>query len=180
MRVVTVGRVVPQKDPEMFAEIVSVLRTGGPVDATWVGDGPARGVLEDIGVAVTGWQPVHKVPELISSYTVYLHTAGWEAGCPIAVLEAMAAGVVVAVRRNPAYKSVLPEEWQFDDVSSAVRLIRELAEEPERRYRVREQFDLIAELRKSSPEMVLAAAYRETLRKSRSAPTSIASTRKDL
>jgi hypothetical protein len=77
----------------------------------------------------------------------------------------MTAGVPVVVRRNACYQSVLPDEWQFDDVASAVRLIRELAEEPARRRRVQEQFDLIDELRKSSPDMVLAAHYREICRK---------------
>jgi glycosyltransferase involved in cell wall biosynthesis len=167
LRVVTVGRVWPQKDPEMFAQIVSALRAGGPVEATWVGDGEdeAKAVLDDTGVAVTGWVPIRDVPRVVADYTVYLHTAGWE-GMPIAVLEAMVAGVPVVVRRNACYESVLPDEWQFDDVSSAVRLIHELADEPERRRRVQEQFDLMSELRKRSPDMVLAAYYREILRKS--------------
>jgi glycosyltransferase involved in cell wall biosynthesis len=162
LRVVTVGRVWAQKDPEMFAQIVSALRVSGRVEATWVGDGTdqAKAVLDDTGVAVTGWLPVHDVPGVVADYTVYLHTAGWE-GMPIAVLEAMVAGVPVVVRRNPCYQSVLPDRWQFDNVASAVRLIRELAEEPRRRRRIKEQFDLIDELRKSSPDMVLAAYYRE-------------------
>lgn len=166
LRVVTVGRVWPQKDPEMFAQIISALRASGPVEATWVGDGEegAKAVLDDTAIAVTGWVPVRDVPDVVADNTVYLHTAGWE-GMPIAVLEAMTAGVPVVVRRNACYKSVLPDEWQFDDVTSAVRLIRELAKEPDRRRRVQEQFDLIDELRKSSPDAVLAALYREICKK---------------
>jgi glycosyltransferase involved in cell wall biosynthesis len=178
LRVVTVGRVWPQKDPEMFVQIISALRASGPVEATWVGDGEdrAKAALERTGVAVTGWLPARDVPRVMAEYTVYLHTAGWE-GMPIAVLEAMVAGVPVVVRRNPCYRLVLPDGWQFDDAASAVRLIRELAEEPQRRRRIKEQFDLIAELRKSSPDTVLAAYYREIFRKSSSdsAPTPVAS-----
>jgi glycosyltransferase involved in cell wall biosynthesis len=162
LRVVTVGRVWAQKDPEMFAQIVSALRASGPVEATWVGDGEdqAKAVLDDTGVTVTGWVPVRDVPGVVADHTVYVHTALWE-GMPIAVLEAMVAGAPIVVRRNECYQSVLPDEWQFDDVASAVQLIRELAEEPDRRRRVQEQFDLIDELRKSSPDTVLAGHYRE-------------------
>jgi glycosyltransferase involved in cell wall biosynthesis len=179
LRVVTVGRVWQQKDPEMFADIVSALRAGGRIEATWVGDGedPAKAQLEDAGVTVTGWLPVRDVPRVIADYSVYLHTAGWE-GMPIAVIEAMAAGVPVVVRRNQCYLSVLPDGWQFDDVASAVRMIRALADGPERRRRVHEQYDLLTELRKSGPDMVLAAYYRETLRKRADcAPTTGPSTR---
>lgn len=42
LRIVTVGRVAPQKDPEMFVEVLSKLRCSGEVEATWVGDGAGR------------------------------------------------------------------------------------------------------------------------------------------
>ena len=163
MRVVTVGRVVAQKDPEMYAEIVQALRAGGPVEATWVGDGPARAALEDSGVAVTGWLPVCEVPGVVAGHTVYVHTAGWEAAPPIAVIDAMAAGLVVVVRRNPAYQSVLPEEWQFEDVTSAVRMIYGLDEEQVRRTRICQQSELLVKLRKSSPGVVLAPGYKRVV-----------------
>jgi glycosyltransferase involved in cell wall biosynthesis len=146
----------------MFGEVVSALQATGGFEATWVGDGdaPIRTALEAGGITVTGWLPARHVPTVIAGQTVYLHTASWEAALPIAVFEAIEAGLPVVVRRIKAYRSMLPEEWQFDDVESAVRMIRELAEEPVRRRRVQEQSDLIAELRKDSPDRVLAAAYR--------------------
>lgn len=174
MRIVTVGRVAPQKDPDMFVRIVSMLRATGDVEATWVGDGAAtaREGLELSGVAVTGWLPVQQVPAAIWGHTVYLHTAGWEAALPIAAIDAMDSGLPLVMRRNPAYRSMLPEDWQFDDAMSAVEMIRALARQPARQRRIREQFDLIVELRKDCPEIVLALEYRRLLQRSKGIPHS--------
>jgi glycosyltransferase involved in cell wall biosynthesis len=172
MRIVTVGRVVPQKDPDMFVRIVSMLRASGEVDATWVGDGAgyAREELERSGVVVTGWLPVQEVPAAISGHSVYLHTAEWEAALPIAAIDAMNAGLPVVIRRNRAYRSMLPEDWQFDDAPSAVEMIRVLARQQARDNRIRQQIDLIVELRKDRPEAVLAREYRRLLHKSEATP----------
>ena len=159
--VVTVGRVAPQKGPEMWLDIVSALRGTDRVDATWVGDGmaSARERLEANDIAITGWLPVGRVPDVLASHDLYLHTALWEAAVPIAVLEAMQVGVPVVVLRNRAYRSLLPEEWQFDSLAGAVRMIRELTDERSRRRRIQQQFSVLGELRSRSPEHVLAGAY---------------------
>jgi glycosyltransferase involved in cell wall biosynthesis len=167
LRVVNVGRVTPQKDPEMFADIIAALRVDGDLEATWVGDGTEslKAPLESVDVAVTGWLPAGDVGAALEGQTVYLHTSSWEGG-PIALREAMDAGLPVVVRRNPAYEAYLPQEWQFDDVGTAVRMIRLLAEEPARSRRVSEQFSLLAEQRESGPDIVLAPAYRRRLKRS--------------
>ncbi|OBI74855.1 glycosyltransferase [Mycobacterium sp. E740] len=164
-RIVTVGRLTAQKDPDLFSEIVSALRETGDIEATWVGDGDAstRTALQAQNVCVTGWLPAREVPKVLAGQDVYLHTAGWEAAAPLVVFEAIEAGLPVVVRRITAYRSMLPLEWQFDDAASAVRMIRELQQEPARSRRVREQFELLAELRRDSPDLVLAAAYRRIL-----------------
>ncbi|MGQ9409812.1 glycosyltransferase [Mycolicibacterium gilvum] len=162
--IVTVGRIVPQKDPSMFLEILAMLRSDGPVAATWVGDGDP-GVRDDLvgeGVSVTGWLPMEAVPNAVAGHTAYLHTARWEAG-PIAVLDAMIAGLPVVVRRIPSYEGLLPQSWQFDDVASAAEMIRELADPDTRRSRIRDQLELVSELRKRSPDVVMANIYRRIL-----------------
>jgi glycosyltransferase involved in cell wall biosynthesis len=172
IRIVTVGRIAPQKDPDMFVQILAMLRASGDVQATWVGDGDghAREDLELSGVAVTGWLPAQQVPTAISGHSVYVHTAGWEAALPIAAIDAMDAGLPVVVRRNAAYRAMLPDDWQFDDAESAVEMIRALAGQPARQRRIREQFELIVELRKDCPEVVLALEYRRLVKKSEVAP----------
>ncbi|MDT5220174.1 MAG: hypothetical protein QOF15_2279, partial [Mycobacterium sp.] len=71
IRIVTVGRVAPQKDPDMFVQIASMLRGSDDVVATWVGDGVghARDNLERSGVEVTGWLAAEQVPAAISGNT---------------------------------------------------------------------------------------------------------------
>jgi len=83
------------------------------------------------------------------------------------VYEAMDAGLPVVVRRHPSYDSLLPPEWQFDDVATAVRMIRLLAREPARERRVIEQLNLLADLRKMRPAAVLPPAYRRLVSRSR-------------
>ncbi|WP_197283589.1 glycosyltransferase [Mycobacterium sp. Marseille-P9652] len=172
MRIVTVGRVAPQKDPGLFVRIVTMLADAGDVHATWVGDGAgnARDALESAGVSVTGWLPVEQVPAAMASQTVYLHTAGWEAALPIAAIDAMQAGLPVVMRRNAAYHSMLPDDWQFDDAPSAAEMIRALARRPARQRRIREQFELLVELRKDNPALVLPPEYRRLFQKSKAGP----------
>jgi archaeosine-15-forming tRNA-guanine transglycosylase len=67
---------------------------------------------------------------------------------------------------------MLPDDWQFDDAQDAVQMIRALSRHPARIRRIREQFELITELRKDCPEVVLALEYRRLLRKSRATPRS--------
>lgn len=174
IRMVTVGRIAPQKDPDMFVQIVSMLRGADDVEATWVGDGVGhvRDNLEMSGVKVTGWLPAQQVPAAISGHTVYVHTAGWEAALPIAAIDAMVAGLPVVVRRNAAYRFMVPDDWQFDEALDAVEMIRSLTRQPARIRRIREQFALLEELRKDRPEVVLALEYRRLLRKSKATPRS--------
>ncbi|TFV62356.1 glycosyltransferase [Geodermatophilus sp. DF01-2] len=107
-RLVTVGRVEPQKDPEFFtATVRAVRRRGVEVDALWIGAGPAE--LEDElragGVQVTGWVDRAQVLDAVRSASVYVHTAAWE-GNPLTVLEAEALGRPLAVRSIPAMVSL--------------------------------------------------------------------------
>jgi glycosyltransferase involved in cell wall biosynthesis len=157
--------VAPQKDPDLFLEILALLRAHGEVAATWVGDGTVEGCarMQDADVTVTGWIPLADVAGVVSRHTVYLHTAGWEASVPIAVLDAMSAGVPTVTRRNAAYRGLLPDDWQFDDAATAAAMIGAFADPERRARRVAEQFALMESLRQRGPETVIAGAYRELL-----------------
>lgn len=163
--VVSVGRVTSQKNPELFLEILAGLRERVRVDATWVGDGIAelRTELESAGVSVTGWLPLAEVPGAIVGHTIYLHTAGWEASVPIAVLDAMMVGLPVVVQRNTAYEELLPDSWQFDDAATALAMIDDLTDPEFCRQRVGEQFALLDDLRQRAPDKVLPNAYRSLI-----------------
>ncbi len=80
---------------------------------------------------------------------------------PIAVLDAMIAGLPAVVKRNDAYRDILPQAWQFDDVDSAAVMIRRLADPDARRQRIDEQFELLTTLQRRSPDMKMADTYRQ-------------------
>ena len=101
VRVTAVGRICRQKDPEFFMEVVRIARRRGvDVDWTWIGDGEAhlRAGLENLGVTVTGWQDRVAALQILASSHICLHTAAWEVGVPMTVLEAAGMGLPSVVR----------------------------------------------------------------------------------
>jgi glycosyltransferase involved in cell wall biosynthesis len=101
--VVTVGRIVPQKDPSFFADAARDARLlGGDREWRWVGGGDERleRLLRDSGVIVTGWRPRDAVLRELASAHAYVHTAAWE-GNPVTVLEAASVGLPIVARDIP-------------------------------------------------------------------------------
>ncbi|HWM34290.1 MAG TPA: glycosyltransferase [Pseudolysinimonas sp.] len=104
-RVVAVGRIGAQKDPDFFRATVLTLRRNGhaDLDARWIGDGEdrtARLRLERAGIAVSGWLSSFDAHKALGQAGVYLHTARWE-GFPLSILEAIELGVPVIAREVP-------------------------------------------------------------------------------
>jgi glycosyltransferase involved in cell wall biosynthesis len=97
LRIVHVGRIAPQKRPDVFGGIArrweQEHRTAGALPAArfrWLGDGE-RQLLGD-GVEVTGWlSPTRLRAELADADLMLFTTAG--EGMPIALLEAQAMGI---------------------------------------------------------------------------------------
>jgi glycosyltransferase involved in cell wall biosynthesis len=148
----------------LFADVVTALRaTGVSVEATWIGDGEdeaALAALQRAHVRLTGWLPSQRVPALLAEQSLYVHTAAWEAG-PIAVLDAMAAGVVVVARRIDAYEGLLPPHWLFDEVSEAVEMIRTLRHGLACETRIRQQYETLERFKTRGPAAVLGQVYCE-------------------
>ncbi|WP_171110353.1 MULTISPECIES: glycosyltransferase [Streptomyces] len=97
---VAVGRLCPQKDPAFFARAAAAAPS---LDWVWIGEGDTRlrQLLEDAGVRVTGWLDRREIRRRLGEASVYVHTAAWE-GAPLALLEAVGAGLPVAARYIPA------------------------------------------------------------------------------
>ncbi|MFI5911437.1 glycosyltransferase [Dactylosporangium sp. NPDC051541] len=103
--VVTVGRVGAQKDPHFLLDVMARI----DVAAHWIwiggGDPALEAQLRAAGVTVTGWLPPDAVAAHLAAADVYLHTAAWES-CPLALLEAGAAGLPLVARSIPALDSL--------------------------------------------------------------------------
>jgi glycosyltransferase involved in cell wall biosynthesis len=102
--VVTVGRLVPQKDLDLFLDAAALLiRQDDTIRFAIAGDGPYRLALERAALAHGLGQKVaflgerSDVPALLSAADVFWLTSAWE-GLPNVVLEAMACGKPVVTR----------------------------------------------------------------------------------
>lgn len=114
LRIGSVGRICPQKDPEKFARIARACKLL-PVEFIWIGAGEPKSekVLRQAGVQVTGWLERKKILEILPTWDIYLQTSRWE-GMPIAVIEAMLAGLPTIVRNVIGSKDVVsPGETGF-------------------------------------------------------------------
>ena len=104
--VIMVGRISPQKDPELFAKVARSFDEDD-VTFTWIGDGDAeeRSALEEAGVTVSGWIPPHELRRRLQHAALYLHTAAWEGG-PVSTIEAASLGVPILARAIPSMRSL--------------------------------------------------------------------------
>jgi len=101
-RILMVGRLAPPKRPDLALRALARARDRVPEAELWiVGDGPLGAGTErlagelGVGEAVRFLGHRDDVPELLASAECALLASDYE-GCPLAVVEAMAAGVAVA------------------------------------------------------------------------------------
>jgi glycosyltransferase involved in cell wall biosynthesis len=120
LAILAVGRMTPQKRPLLFLEIAARVAAAVPnVKFFWIGDGPLAAEWDTRAAALgltsraqrLGWR--EDVGTLLGSGDLLLHTAEYE-GLPLAILEAMAAGVPCAVSES------LYREMPFLDDSNSI------------------------------------------------------------
>jgi glycosyltransferase involved in cell wall biosynthesis len=94
LRVGTVGRISPQKNPKDFLTLTKVLSNMG-ISFTWIGDGKDLKIIEEFknsGIEVTGWVERPEVIRKLAGIDVYVQPSLWE-GMPISLIEAQAMGI---------------------------------------------------------------------------------------
>jgi glycosyltransferase involved in cell wall biosynthesis len=173
--IVTVGRLVMQKNHDMFLRAAAMLAQKEPnARFTIVGDGPLRRTLEAqarqlrISDRVTFAGERSDVDEILRGASLFWLTSRWE-GMPNVVLEAMASGVPVIATDVGGTREVIRAGVDGfvvgdQDEEAFVRLSRDLLREEARRR----QFGAAARARAeefSAARMVqmLSALYEEVL-----------------
>lgn len=87
LKIGTIGRIMPQKNPKLFNQIAELFPQ---YDFIWIGDGDQKHLLEAKNIKITGW--LNNSNDLfthLNDINLYIQTSLWE-GLPIAILEAMA------------------------------------------------------------------------------------------
>ncbi|MBC6679566.1 glycosyltransferase [Zhenpiania hominis] len=85
IRVCTLGRIVSQKNPDMFNRIAQAFPD---VEFVWIGGGELRERLTSENIEVTGWMTKEKALDKLLESSVFILTSYYE-GFPLALIEAM-------------------------------------------------------------------------------------------
>lgn len=130
-RVATVGRWCPQKSPQFFADVCGAVAEiyPGKVDFQWLG-APDFGLKpeDDLPYRISGWLDHQSLLTELRQVDLVVHTAEWEAGIPLAVLEALSMSKPVLIRELAS----APELRQLSYVTPAgmATALARLAESP--------------------------------------------------
>lgn len=156
-RVAMIGRIVPQKDPNLYARVaVAVRQLDTAAELVWIGDGDSglRRTLEEAGVRVTGWLDSTSLAQELDRTAVYLHTAAYE-GFPLGVLDAAARDVPIVTRRIPALEgfSLLTDTG----VQELARLVVDVQRDPNLREKASQANREL--LNMMNPENLQSALY---------------------
>ncbi len=97
IKVCTLGRVVPQKDPAMFNRIAEAFPE---VKFTWIGGGELEGELTSPNIEITGWVAKEEAVRQMMDSSVFMLTSLYE-GLAFSIMEAMYFKRLCIVSRIP-------------------------------------------------------------------------------
>jgi glycosyltransferase involved in cell wall biosynthesis len=128
--IATLARVAPQKGIDYFCSVVAATQRQAALAKIpaprfmWIGGGDNKLTqqLAAAGVEVTGWLERSAAAALLAEADVYIHTAAWEAGWPLSLLEAAQLKRPILARRVSSTAS-LPEALLVDTPHEMARRI---------------------------------------------------------
>jgi glycosyltransferase involved in cell wall biosynthesis len=173
LSVVTAGRVSAQKGVDWYCDTVAATTTLAaeagirPPKWTWLGAGDrdAEARIRAAGAEVSGWLPRDEIVCAMAGADAYLHTAAWEAGLALTLLEAAELGVPVVARRLRA-----SDPWPiatFETPRGAASRLLQLHDADEREAASAASLALIADVRAAFDPAALRGTYEEALRATR-------------
>ena len=182
-RIIAVGRLARQKRPDVLVRMVGHLRERIPqVELHLVGDGPDRAQVEALvtelrlrdHVKLLGTRP--DVPALLSRAACFVLASDYE-GCPLSILEAMAAGVGVVSTRVGGVPEIVEDGRtgrlvESGDPLALARVVGDVLEDSELLRRLGEEGRRVAVARFSRERMAaeIQQLYDETAEARRSVP----------
>ncbi|RYF06876.1 MAG: glycosyltransferase family 1 protein [Comamonadaceae bacterium] len=111
-----VARMAPPKRPDVLLQALFQLREamGHEVSATFFGDGPDllahRSLAVQLGLQHSCFRgEAHDIPSQLSSHAIFVLISDHE-GLPIALIEAMRAGMAIVASDLPGVREMLPDE----------------------------------------------------------------------
>jgi glycosyltransferase involved in cell wall biosynthesis len=129
--VVSMGRIVPQRQPRATAQILGAL--SDLADTLWIGGPGVDPSLEkDVraaGVKVTGWIDRERAVKELAQATTFLNWSAWDSH-PLTVLEAMAFDVLVIASDIEANRDLVGPDQVASNESAAIELLRATLTDP--------------------------------------------------
>ncbi len=130
IRICTVGRILHQKNPQLFNDIARLLPNAQFI---WIGEGDLRPLLTASNITATGWVDRKKGISLIQSCDFFILPSLYE-GLPISLLEAMFLKKVCIVSNVIGNKDVIQHKrngYICEKAEDFVDAIQHLAHSPQ-------------------------------------------------
>lgn len=130
--IVTTGRIMHQKNPELFNKIASSFKNSN-IQFIWIGDGDERNLLTSSNIKITGWIDRKQVEQHLRAANLYVSTSLWE-GLSYAVLEAMSMQLPLLLSNCPGNEDLVENGlngFLYDHPHQAIKFINQYFNNPE-------------------------------------------------
>ena len=134
LKIVTVGRITIQKNPELFNKIAENFIENKNIRFVWIGDGELKEQLSSKNIEITGWLKQENVQKQLMRGDIYLSTSSWE-GLPIGVLQGMENKLPIILSNCNGNKDLVEENYNgflFKDKEQAIEKIKFLIKDKEK------------------------------------------------